>query len=147
MTMPGLAADGPPERASGGGDDTTLWILRLAKAITFFIYAVVTACLVLLAVGFVLRLFGASTDAAFTEWVYRNVDRIMEPFRGMFPTRALNDRSVVDFSLLFAMIVYGIAAVALNALVSWLSGHIVALDRRSAARPPMTRPNTRRQLQ
>jgi hypothetical protein len=38
--------------------------------------------------------------------VYRNVERIMEPFRGMFPTHALNDRSVVDFSLLFAMIVY-----------------------------------------
>ena len=131
-TDPHLASAGGPDQPPR--DDTKLWILRLAKAITFFIYAVVTACLVLLALGFVLRLFGASTDADFTEWVYRSVNRIMEPFRGMFPNRALNDRSVVDFSLLFAMIVYGIAAIALNALVSWLARRTVALNTTGNAR-------------
>ena len=115
-------------------DETKLWALRVAKAIIFFVYAVVTVCLVLLTLGFVLRLFGANTDADFTEWVYRNVDRIMEPFRGMFPTHALNGQSVVDFSLLFAMVIYGIAAVALNALVSWLARHIVSLDGPGEAR-------------
>jgi uncharacterized protein YggT (Ycf19 family) len=64
------------------GNDTQLWILRLAKVVVVFVYAVVTLNLVLLALGFVLRLFGASTSAAFTEWVYRTVARIMEPFRG-----------------------------------------------------------------
>ena len=111
-----------------------VWVLRVARVIVLFVYVVVAACVVLLALGFVLRLFGASTDAEFTRWVYRNVDRIMEPFRGMFPTHALNDRSVVDFSLLFAMIVYGIAAVALHALVSWLARHTVRL--RSVYRRP-----------
>jgi uncharacterized protein YggT (Ycf19 family) len=111
------------------GNDTQLWILRLAKVVVVFVYAVVTLNLVLLALGFVLRLFGASTSAAFTEWVYRTVARIMEPFRGMFPSQEVGDRSIVDFSLLFAMIVYALLAMALHALVSWLAAKVVQVTR------------------
>ena len=108
-----------------------LWLLRAAKAVVVLVYVFVLIDLVLLALGFFLRLFGASTDAEFTRWVYRNVDRIMEPFRGMFPARAVSDVSVLDVSLLFAMIVYAIIGIALHALVEWLTGKIVA-RRRSA---------------
>ena len=130
--------------APDGPDSTALWVLRLARGIVFFIYAVVVACLALLTTGFILRLFGASTDASFTEWVYRNVDRVMEPFRGMFPTPAVTDRSVVDFSLLFAMVVYAVGAIGLHALVSWLADRVVAVSRprpstRWAAGPPPSR--------
>jgi hypothetical protein len=62
--------------------------------------------------------------------VYRNVERIMEPFRGMFPSQALSDQSVLDVSLLFAMIVYSIVGIALHALVEWLTAKIVALRHR-----------------
>ena len=108
-----------------------LWLLRAAKAVVVLVYVFVLIDLVLLALGFFLRLFGASTDAEFTRWVYRNVERIMEPFRGMFPSRAVSDVSVLDVSLLFAMIVYAIIGIALHALVEWLTGKIVA-RRRSA---------------
>ncbi len=106
------------------------WLLRVAKAVVVLVYAFVLIDLVLLTLGFFLRLFGASTDAEFTRWVYRNVDRIMEPFRGMFPSQALSDQSVLDVSLLFAMIVYAIVGIALHALVEWLTGKIVALRHR-----------------
>jgi uncharacterized protein YggT (Ycf19 family) len=125
-----------------GDDDgsTTVLVLRVARAIVFLVYAVVTVCLALLVLGFVLRLFGASTDAEFTRWVYRQVDWIMQPFRGMFPPRSVSDRSVVDFSLLFAMILYAIVALALHAFVSWLARHIAQMTRgtrrRSAGPPP-----------
>jgi|SRR5918996_1491862 uncharacterized protein YggT (Ycf19 family) len=109
--------------------DTQLWILRIGKAIVVFIYAVVMVGLVLLTLGFVLQLFGASTSADFTEWVYRSVDRIMEPFRGMFPSQQRGERSIVDFSMLFAMIVYAILALALHALVSWLAASVVKVRR------------------
>jgi uncharacterized protein YggT (Ycf19 family) len=124
-------------------DDTHLWILRLAKGIVAFVYAVVTLCLVLLALGFALQLFGASTSADFTEWVYRSVDRIMEPFRGMFPSRELSEGSIVDFSLLFAMIVYSIVAIALHALVSWLAVRVVAVrrDRQRAQHAALAQPS------
>jgi uncharacterized protein YggT (Ycf19 family) len=117
----------------GGDDDTMLWVLRVSRALVVLVYAIVTACLVLLALAFVLRLFGASLDAEFTQWVYRNVSRIMEPFRGIFPSPALTDRSVLDFSLLFAMIVYGTAALALHALIAWLARRIGRAT--AAARP------------
>jgi uncharacterized protein YggT (Ycf19 family) len=115
--------------------DTRLWLLRVAKAVVVFVYVFVLIDLVLLALGFFLRLFGASTDADFTRWVYRSVDRIMEPFRGMFPTRALSEESVLDTSLLFAMIVYSILGIALHALVAWLTDKIVKLRRRQRVEP------------
>jgi uncharacterized protein YggT (Ycf19 family) len=111
-------------------DDTRLLILRVAKGVTLFIYVVVILNLVILTLGFALRLFGASTDASFTRWVYRNVDRIMEPFRGMFPSQPVTGRSVIDFSLLFAMLVYCIAGIALNAAVLWLASRIAEIQRR-----------------
>jgi uncharacterized protein YggT (Ycf19 family) len=136
VDRPGPPADAQRIAQPDPGPDTPeiVWIVRLARLIVLFIYVVVAACAAILGLGFVLRLFGASTDADFTEWVYRNVDRIMEPFRGMFPTEPLGDRSVVDFSLLFAMIVYGIVAVGLHALVSWLARYIVTLTRRQEPR-------------
>ena len=121
------------------GTDTHLGILRIGRAIVAFIYAVVTVCLVLLTLAFFLQLFGANPAADFTEWVYRSVRRIMEPFRGMFPSEQLGERSVLNFSLLFAMIVYAILALALHALVSWLTASVVKArqeERRARALAP-----------
>jgi uncharacterized protein YggT (Ycf19 family) len=110
-------------------DPPKVWLLRVTKALVVFVYIVVLVNLVLLILGFFLQLFGASTDAEFTRWVYRNVERIMEPFRGMFPSRAVTDQSVLDVSLLFAMVVYAIVGIAVHALVTWLTDKIVALQR------------------
>jgi uncharacterized protein YggT (Ycf19 family) len=118
-------------------DPPSVWALRIAKGIVVFVYAVVIVCLVMLILGFFLRLFGASTDAEFTRWVYRNVDRIMEPFRGMFPSKQVGDQSVLDVSLLFAMIVYSMVALALHGLIGWLSARLTRLTRPPRrARPP-----------
>jgi uncharacterized protein YggT (Ycf19 family) len=133
---PGPPTSGPPSSGTPvavpdpSSGDAKVGILRVARGVVLFIYAVVIVDLVILGLGFVLRLFGASTDASFTRWVYRNVDRIMEPFRGMFPTHPVSDRSVIDFSLLFAMIVYTIIAMALHALVLWLASKITEIRRR-----------------
>jgi uncharacterized protein YggT (Ycf19 family) len=113
--------------------DAKVWIVRAAKAVVVFIYAVVIVNLVLLTLGFALELFGASTDAAFTRWVYRNVERVMDPFRGMFPSHAVTDQSVLDVSLLFAMIVYAIAGIALHTLVAWLTGKLSTLRHQQQA--------------
>jgi uncharacterized protein YggT (Ycf19 family) len=121
-----------PDTASN--DDGKIGLLRVARGVVLFIYAVVIVNLVILFLGFILRLFGASTDAAFTRWVYRNVDRIMEPFRGMFPSHPVSGRSVLDVSLLFAMILYMIVGIALHALVTWLAAKIVDLRRQQRRR-------------
>jgi uncharacterized protein YggT (Ycf19 family) len=121
----------PPAEPSS--PDAKLWLVRAAKAVVVFIYVVVLVNLVLLILGFFLQLFGASTDAEFTRWVYRNVERVMDPFRGMFPSHAVTDQSVLDVSLLFAMIVYAIAGIALHTLVAWLTGKLSILRRQQQA--------------
>jgi uncharacterized protein YggT (Ycf19 family) len=133
-TEPHMSVTTPAPRGEdqSTGQGTTLWLLRAAKAVVMFVYVVVIIDLVLLLLGFFLRLFGASTEAEFTRWVYRSVERIMEPFRGMFPSHVVSERSIVDVSLLFAMIVYSIVGLALHALITWLTGKIVASRRRQA---------------
>jgi uncharacterized protein YggT (Ycf19 family) len=98
----------------------------------FFLYVVVTAALVLLTIAFVLELFGANPDADFADWVYEHAGRVMEPFRGLFEQHTIDGQSVVDFSLLFAMILYAILAIGLHALVSWLANHVIMANKNIA---------------
>lgn len=104
-------------------DDRTIELMILAaRALVIVIYAVVLVTFVLLALGFFLLLAGASSEAPFVEWVYRNTDRAMQPFRGMFPVREIDGESVFDASLLFAAVFYCFFAIGLHAVVNYLTG-------------------------
>jgi uncharacterized protein YggT (Ycf19 family) len=105
---------------------TILWIGRV---VVLVVYLVVLAYAVILGIAFVLRLLGANPDADFAEWIYRAAGRIMEPFRGIFPTQQINDTSVFDASLLFALIVYLVVGVVLHGIVDWFARRIAGLDR------------------
>ena len=101
-------------------------VVWVARAITYLIYFFVIVAEIILVIGFFLLLFGANPTAGFTQWAYRNLDRVMAPFRGIFAPIELGTTSadvdaVFDTSVLFAMIVYGIVALALSALTRWLS--------------------------
>ena len=102
-------------------------VARIARALTSLLYAFVSVALVLLLLGFILKLFGANPDASFAEWLYRSVKRVMAPFRGLFEPVPLDGRSVLDVSILFAMLVYGIVALALHALIEWLTARILEM--------------------
>jgi uncharacterized protein YggT (Ycf19 family) len=102
-------------------------VLTIGKVITGIVYAIILVYLVILTLAFFLRLFGANPAADFAEWVYNAAARIMEPFRGIFPTTQIGDTAVFDASLLFAIIVYSIVALALHSLIAWLSGRLTSL--------------------
>ena len=104
--------------------DVKLTVGTIAKVLLWLVYVWVIVDLVLLFLAFILRLFGANPDAGFTEWVYRSVQRAMAPFRGIFEPIALTDESVLDTSLLFAMIIYGLVALFLRAGIDWLSAYV-----------------------
>ena len=108
-------------------------VARVARALTYLVYAFVIVALILLLLGFFLLLFGANPDAPFAEWLYGGLRRVMAPFRGLFEPIPLDGRSVLDVSILFAMIVYGIVAMALDALIEWLTARIVAMRVREGA--------------
>ncbi len=95
--------------------------LKLGRAVVWFVYAAVVAIVVILMLAFVLRLTGASTDAAFTRWVYRNSESAMRPFRGIFPVKELGEVSVLDASLLFGAVFYMILALGIDTLYQWVT--------------------------
>ena len=113
-------------------------VVAVARVITYLIYFYLIVVEIILIIGFFLLLFGANPSAGFTEWAYRNLDRVMEPFRGIFTpiqlgTTSGNVNAVLDTSVLFAMIIYGIIAMALSALTRWLSQRLRYLAAAEAA--------------
>ena len=100
----------------------TLWV---SHALAWLLNAYVLLLEIILFLGFILLLFGANPSNSFVEWAYRNLDKAMKPFRGIFEPIQLgtagNDvAAVVDTSVLFAMIMYGIVLVVLQSLLHWL---------------------------
>ena len=116
------------------GDAGGIKGLRVAKVLTWLLYAYFAVAVIVLVLAFFLLLFNASETAAFTEWVYRSATRVMEPFRGIFPSAVRSNGSVVDFAVLFGIIIYGIVAMLLNSLVEWLD-YKIRLNRWRGAHP------------
>jgi len=101
--------------------DAQVTVGTIAKVLLWFVYAWVIVSLVLLVLAFILELFGANPDAGFAQWVYRSVERTMSPFRGLFEPITFGKQSVLDTSVLFAMIVYGFVALFLKAAIDWVT--------------------------
>ena len=72
---------------------------------------------VFLALRFLLKLFGANGDNGFVNWVYEMSGVLLDPFRDIFPIKVFENTYVVEFSTLFAMLMYGVVAVLLVALL------------------------------
>ena len=144
MTQPMTPNPGPqsgaPYAAVPPADDgsylhpeqrAVLWVLR---AVTYLIYAYLIFVQIILALGFILLLLGANPTSGFVEWWYRNLDRVMEPFRGIFTpielgvTQGNEVESIFETSVLFAMIIYAIVAIAVSAFASWLGKRMHRLD-------------------
>jgi len=115
-------------RAEEAEDAAAPVFLKAGRIIVWCLYALALVAVVILLLTFLLRLFGASTDASFTEWMYRSAESFMRPFRGIFPTQQLNDVSVFDPSLLFAAICYTVLALAADALHHWLSRRLAVQE-------------------
>src|SRR5690349_17118497 len=102
-----------------GKEPSTVTGLKFAKVLSWLVYAYFVLAVIILVLDFFLLLFNASADAEFTQWVYRSADRVLEPFRGIFPSHTAENGSVVDFAVLFAIIMYGILAMVVNTVVAF----------------------------
>jgi uncharacterized protein YggT (Ycf19 family) len=104
----------PPAKKSGR---TLAW--GVGRAIVWLVYAFALVAIVISTLAFVLQLFGADPTSSFAEWVYRSASRVTAPFRGIFPSH-VNGNSVLDVSLLFAIIMYALFALLVNLLVDYV---------------------------
>ena len=103
----------------------TVW---MARAIAYVLYAFLIVSEFILIQGFFLKLFGANPSASYTEWAYRSLDRVMAPFRGIFTSIELDGNSVLDPSIIFAMIIYGLVALVVRAGLDWLTYRLARLQ-------------------
>ncbi|TMD96875.1 MAG: YggT family protein [Chloroflexi bacterium] len=72
----------------------------------------------LLLIRLVLKLLGANTSAAFTQWVYNVTDFFLAPFHNLLPTIG-NNQSQLEMSVVVAMLVY--------ALIAWVLARLMAI--------------------
>lgn len=89
----------------------------LVEKITQVFVGVVAA---FLGLRFFLRLFNANPANDFVSWLYNVSDRLLEPFRGVFPMQEIEPGFVVEFSTLFAMVIYALIGFLILALVDVL---------------------------
>ncbi|MCH9834430.1 MAG: YggT family protein [Ilumatobacter sp.] len=107
----------------------------VARFISYLAYVYIIFVEVILFLGFFLLLFGANPSSSFVEWAYRNLDRAMKPFRGIFTpielgtTNGNQIESIFDTSVLFAMIIYGIIGLLIHSLIQWLTYKVRMIER------------------
>lgn len=88
-----------------------------------------------LGLRFVLKLFGANASTSFVSWIYDMSGVLLEPFRSIFPAKVFENQYVLEFSTLFAMLMYAILALILVALINFVTASAVAAtDSRPAAK-------------
>jgi uncharacterized protein YggT (Ycf19 family) len=104
----------PPIKKSGR---TVAW--GVGRAIVWLVYAFALIAIVIATIAFFLQLFGANPSSGFAQWIYRSASRVTAPFRGIFPSH-VNGNSVLDVSLLFAIIMYALFALLVHALIDYL---------------------------
>jgi hypothetical protein len=113
-----------------------VWVTR---AVSYVAYVYVLFVEIILLLGFLLKLFGANPTSGFVDWAYRNLDRVMEPFRGIFSPIELgtpgNSEVPAEFetSILFAMVIYGLVALVIYIVIQWLTHRIEKMDREARA--------------
>lgn len=89
-------------------------------ALTNFITNLVVG---LIGLRIILKFFGASQSAAFVNWVYETSEPLLAPFIGMFPAPLLEGGFILEFSAIFAILVYSFLGYILIELVEILSIH------------------------
>ena len=60
----------------------------------------------ILSLRIILKLFGAATAAPFVRWIYETSEPLLAPFIGIFPSPSLTGGFVLEFSALFALMIY-----------------------------------------
>jgi uncharacterized protein YggT (Ycf19 family) len=67
-----------------------------------------------------LKLFGASISAPFVQWIYETTDPLLWPFHGIFPSPSLARGFLIEFSTLFAIIIYLLVAYLITEILDSL---------------------------
>ena len=76
---------------------------------------------VLLGLRVVLKLFGANAESSFVSWVYQASYPLLSPFEGIFPTSRFSGSFVIEFSAIFAIILYAVAGYLVEEMIDYIN--------------------------
>lgn len=88
---------------------------RRAMDLVYLAFGVIDG---LLLIRLVLKLLGANTTAAFTQWIYNVTDFFLAPFHNLLPAIG-NNNAVLEMSVIVAILVY--------ALIGWVLARLMAI--------------------
>ena len=112
--------------------DSKSTYIKIARVLMYLVYTYAIIATVFLVLGFVLLLFGANSASGFVNFVYGIAIQFLKPFREIFPTQPIGNKGYFSASGLFAIVIYGIAAMALHSLITYItvkqSKHQAELD-------------------
>ena len=91
---------------------------QFVSRMAYFILALVES---FLGLRFILRLFNANAAADFVRWIYENTQPLLAPFVNVFPSTRLEGGFTIEFSTLFALLVYGLIGFLILYLVDSLA--------------------------
>lgn len=81
---------------------------------------IVGLVLMLLSLRFVLKLFGAREQAGFVAWVYDTTAPLLQPFIAAFPTPTIRGGFTLEFTTLFAILVYAFIGFLIQEVITAL---------------------------
>lgn len=105
--------------------DSKLVFIKIARGLSYFVYAFMLVAIVFLSLGFVLLLFGANPEVGFTKFVYNTAAEFLAPFRGIFPAHQVGQTGYFSTSALFAIMMYTFLALAVNSLISYVTAKML----------------------
>ena len=94
--------------------------MSLNNLLTGVVNLIMGIVAIILGLRILLRLFGANAENDFVNWIYQSSAEILGPFRGIFPTPNL-EGFVIDFTAIFALLVYGLVAMLALYLINVLT--------------------------
>ncbi len=121
-----VVASGPmePVETSEMMSDNPGW---RASQLVYLFFGVIDGMLL---IRLVLKLLGANPHAAFASWIYGVTDFFLMPFRNLLPAIG-NEHSVLEMSVVIAILVYALLGLALERLVGVVFYRSVTVSRRS----------------
>jgi hypothetical protein len=95
--------------------------MRVTTFLIYLIDFVLAIVELLIGMRILLKLFAANANAPFVAWIYETSRSLIWPFLGMFPAPTLEGGVVVEFSAIFALIVYAIIGFLLVNLIEYIA--------------------------
>ena len=113
-------------------DPSSVTNLRLVKILPWLIYAYLLLEVIVLTLAFFLLLFNASTDGRLHPVGLPQRRPGPRAVPGHLPVGDADNGSVIDFAVLFAIIIYGILAMLALSVIHWIDRKI--MEERAKAR-------------